>query len=275
MKKQTIQNFLNLPGIVGIALMDEHSRPYFCGIDKTLNFRQKEALIEGIQQVIGTTPPDFEAFDFRFAQRNAYIYKLINSLILLVVTDDQINIAIYQDAVIQLKQMLQANPQAVVSTFRLLSGSTTLQNQAEKNGRSDEDSRLTHNGKGGSQAFPREQASQGSPQYLWPEVVDTLNTITDATARYLGRLVVANAWQSTRLEASAIRYLDISRSGHFSCSSKVAVTLPMSWEHQELLQHWVQRFTARCSVVIRDYPDLVLRQTLTGRQQDILRIDMP
>ncbi len=52
MKQEVIEAFLNLPGVVGIGLMDGHSRPYFYGVDQNLNFQQKEALAHGIQQVI-------------------------------------------------------------------------------------------------------------------------------------------------------------------------------------------------------------------------------
>lgn len=55
MKQEVVQNFLDLPGIMGVALMDGRSRPFFCGIDQFLNFQQKEALAQGIRQVIETT----------------------------------------------------------------------------------------------------------------------------------------------------------------------------------------------------------------------------
>ncbi|HEY9884968.1 MAG TPA: hypothetical protein V6C98_15290, partial [Thermosynechococcaceae cyanobacterium] len=67
MKREVIQDFLNLPGIAGVALMDGRSRPYFCGIDQALNFQQKEALAQGILQVVETIPDSFDVFEFQFA----------------------------------------------------------------------------------------------------------------------------------------------------------------------------------------------------------------
>ena len=67
MEQQAILNFLNLPGIVGLGLIDDYSRPYFAGIGQSLNFQQKEALTQGIQQVISTTSADFESLDFKFS----------------------------------------------------------------------------------------------------------------------------------------------------------------------------------------------------------------
>ncbi|HEY9816238.1 MAG TPA: hypothetical protein V6D20_10635, partial [Candidatus Obscuribacterales bacterium] len=88
MQREVVQDFLNLPGIEGVALVDGRSRPYFCGVDQTLNFQQKEALAQGIQQVVETTPPDFEFFEFQFTGHQVYIYKLDHGVILLVLTSD-------------------------------------------------------------------------------------------------------------------------------------------------------------------------------------------
>ncbi|MBF2080006.1 MAG: hypothetical protein IGR76_16185, partial [Synechococcales cyanobacterium T60_A2020_003] len=85
MNKEVVQDFLNLPGIAGIALMDGRSRPYFFGIDQALNFQQKETLALGIQQVIETTPADFEFFEFQFVGHQIHIYKLSHGIILLVI----------------------------------------------------------------------------------------------------------------------------------------------------------------------------------------------
>ncbi|NJL86600.1 MAG: hypothetical protein HC886_12455 [Leptolyngbyaceae cyanobacterium SM1_1_3] len=68
MKRQVVQDFLNLPGIVGVALMDGRSRPYFCGVEQILNFQQREAIAQGIQQVVETTPVDLQSFSFQFCR---------------------------------------------------------------------------------------------------------------------------------------------------------------------------------------------------------------
>jgi hypothetical protein len=64
MESQAIQAFINCPGIIGLALMDGRSQPHFCGIEGLLNYQQREALTQGIQQVVSTTPLEFESFTF-------------------------------------------------------------------------------------------------------------------------------------------------------------------------------------------------------------------
>ncbi len=92
MKQEEIKDFLNLPGIVGIALMDgrpvagnsERSQPFFGGIDQAFDLQQKEALSKGVLQVIETIPEGFESFEFQFSAYQVYIYKLVFGRVLLV-----------------------------------------------------------------------------------------------------------------------------------------------------------------------------------------------
>lgn len=129
MKREEVEDFLNFPGIVGIALMDGRSRPYFYGVDQALNFQQKEALAQGIQQVVETTPPGFEFFEFQFTGHHAYIYKLDRGLILLVLTHTSLIYADYAQAIERLRSELKADAANAIATFRLLAGNISLSNQ--------------------------------------------------------------------------------------------------------------------------------------------------
>lgn len=130
MKRDVVRDFLNLPGIVGIALVDGRSRPFFFGIDQTLNFQQKEALAQGIQQVIETTPSNFEFFEFQFSGHQVYIYKLEHGIILLVLTNEQLVYSSYSPLVSQLKRDLQDDLSNAIANFRLVAGNVTLSSQS-------------------------------------------------------------------------------------------------------------------------------------------------
>ncbi len=130
MKREVVQDFLNLPGVTGIALMDGRSRPYFYGIDETLNFQQREALAQGIQQVVETTPAGFECYEFQFTGHQVYIYRLNHGIILLVLTGNDLIHARYRDAVENLKSELHQDAANAIATFRLLVGNLTLSGQS-------------------------------------------------------------------------------------------------------------------------------------------------
>lgn len=126
MKQEVIQDFLNLPGIVGVALMDGRSRPYFCGVDRTLNFQQKEALAQGILQVVATIPEGFESFEFQFTGHQVHIYKLAHGIILLVLTRKDLIYSDYLKTIKDLKAALQEDITNAIATFRLIAANASL-----------------------------------------------------------------------------------------------------------------------------------------------------
>jgi len=274
MKRQIILNLLNLPGIVGLGLMDGHSRPYFSGIDRALNFQQKEALAQGIQQVISTAPPGFESFDFRFAQREAWIYKLKDGVILLVVTDSQLDTLVYNDTVAQLKNALESDPHSAVSTFRLLAGSTTLGRNTEGNTSGfPEDGGTTLVASANSARPP--SAKRAADPTTWNDYLAALNALTDATAPYLGKIVVANTWRATRPQTDSLNLIQLDRDGHFSLNPEgsVSANAPIETTTYTAMHEWVAKFVQRCSTIIRDYVAMVIQEQLSDHQKAILQVD--
>jgi hypothetical protein len=126
MKQEVIEDFLNLPGIAGVALMDRRSRPYFCGVDRTLNFQQKEALATGILQVLETIPEEFEGFKFHFSGHQVHIYKLDHGIILLVLTRENLVFSDYSQTIKNLKAALREDIANAIARFRLIAGNLTL-----------------------------------------------------------------------------------------------------------------------------------------------------
>ncbi|MBD2101166.1 hypothetical protein [Leptolyngbya sp. FACHB-261] len=130
MKREVVQDFLNLPGIAGVALMDGHARPYFYGLDQALNSRQREALAQGILQVVETTPEGFESFEFQFANHQVFIYKLSRGIVLLVLADNSLTRPSYLQVVSLLRKTFQEDIQNAIATFKLLAGSLVQSNRS-------------------------------------------------------------------------------------------------------------------------------------------------
>ena len=256
--------------------MDGQSRPYFSGIDRALNFQQKEALTQGIQQVVSTTPAGFDSFNFRFAQRDAWIYKLKNGVILLVVTDSELDTLVYNDTVDRLKETIESDPHSAVSTFRLMAGSTTLGRIADADA-----SPPMSAAPAPAIAAPSQSASPpGAPAppdpITWQDGLAALNALTDATAPYLGKIVVANTWRATRPAGDVLNSLQVDRNGHFSlkaAGAEMTESAPIEATIYTAMQEWVSKFVQRCSMFIRDYGAMVIDQSLTDHQKAVLQVD--
>lgn len=126
MSREVIQDFLHLAGIVGIALTNRRMRPYFYGLDSVLD-RTKQALGQGVLQVVENVPEGFESFEFHFANHVVFIYKLKHGLVLLVLTDSDLKPVNYERGIAKIKYLIETDTYNTVAYFKLLLGSVTQQ----------------------------------------------------------------------------------------------------------------------------------------------------
>lgn len=124
MSREVIQDFLNLAGVVGIALTNRRMRPYFYGLDAVLD-RTKQALGQGVLQVVENVPEGFESFEFHFAGHVVFIYKLTHGLVLLVLTDRDLKAVDYHRGITKIKYLIETDTYNTVAYFKLLLGSVT------------------------------------------------------------------------------------------------------------------------------------------------------
>jgi hypothetical protein len=279
MKRQVIQNVLNLPGISGMALIDGRNRPFFFGPDISLNTQQQDALAQGIQQVVSTTPDHFETFGFRFTNQLTHIYKLDQGLILLVLVTDQLALKDYRMAIGQLKATLMEAPHNAVPTFRLLAGCVTLGNGAIP---PDADPPGTATA---AAAAPSPDISSPTPGPSPPtasgaalsgagpakagcqEVVEALNHLSDGAVQYLGKIIVANTWKQSRPAQPWLDQFVIGKDGDFTVGPQSYK--PLTPEQHQWIRDWVAAFLTRGGRTIRNFPTLV-SQTLSPPEQELL-----
>jgi len=124
MSREVIQDFLNLAGVVGIALTNRRMRPYFYGLDSILD-RTKQALGQGVLQVVENIPDGFESFEFHFVGHTVFIYKLTHGLVLLVLTDRELDLNNYGHGITKIKFLIETDTYNTVAYFKLLLGSVT------------------------------------------------------------------------------------------------------------------------------------------------------
>lgn len=287
MNREVVQDFLNLPGIVGVALMDGRSRPYFCGIDQTLNLKQKEALSQGIQQVVATTPADFQFFEFRFIEHQVHIYKLNQGIILLVLSNSRLNRASYFQAIELLKAALQSDVSSAIATFRLLAGTITLSDPNSRKRQVSAPPKPPNSGSNGAAtpklappkplpvsstpAIAAPPPEPVTPQSTLKDLLSALNHLSQFTTQYLGTTVITNYWKATRPPIEWLSHFQIDRAGGISFSEALSLQAPaISLEQQQWIQQWVVAFIQRCSKVIRDFPQIIKHAALDDRQKTLL-----
>ncbi|MBD2089559.1 hypothetical protein H6F67_06800 [Microcoleus sp. FACHB-1515] len=227
MKREVVQDFLNLPGIAGVALMDGRSRPFFCGLDQILSLPQREMLAQGIHQVMITTPANFERFEFQFVRYQVHLYKLAHGLVLLILASVEFD-AVHHAQIERLKLELQDFASAI-ATFRLLSGTITLSEQR----------------------YPKRLTEAAIDP---ADLVNALNQMSQLASRYLGATVSSNYWKATRPTEQELAAFEVDRT---ACIQFTGASTRINAKTQQQIQVWAATFVDRGTKIIRDFPILI------------------
>ncbi|MFH7245530.1 MAG: hypothetical protein ACHWZW_22065 [Spirulina sp.] len=271
MKRQVIQNFLNLPGLSGVGLIDGRNRPFFLGPDIQLNTSQQDALAQGIQQVIETIPKGFDSFSFRFTHQFVHIYKLDQGLILMVLMADQMPLSAYRSAIHQLTDTLMEEPHNVVSTFRLLAGCVTLSSASMNPPAASAPAAAPI--APGTRAPSADgnsvvgNSAAGSRVVSGNDLIAALNHLSDGATQYLGKIIVANAWKQSRPDQPWLTQFEISKDGHFSLPNAAE---PVTPEQQQWVRDWVKAFIDRGSRTIRSFKGIIGDGVLSPQEVTLL-----
>lgn len=249
MSQEVIRDFLNVPGIEGFALIYGECQPIFYSKNPKFEVIQKDALFQGILQVVETIPTGFEVFEFRFSERQISLYRLLSGAVLLIVRDKTV---IDETEKIQLQAFQTwlesdlAGAIAAISTLDL------------------------------SPEFP-----------TLKDFLNALNQLCDFTTQYLGAPVIVNYLKSSRPDVEWLHQFQIERfakrnsEGISSTKSEGSPQIiflgelskteqPLTEQELDCLRHWTTAFVRRCSLVVRDFDALIEQKALSDVQKALL-----
>lgn len=231
MNQEVIRDFLNVPGIVGIALLSGQSEPVFYSHNPAFLHQQLESLSQGILQVVETIPPQYEALEFRFAKNQIVLHRLPQNLIVLVIKDAARIDQSFTSAFENLRSWIAQNPAIALEQL---------------------------------QALPI------APLPKLKELIEAFNQLSQFTKQYLGVAVVVNYLKSSRPDSEWIEQFQINRLGQVTAIGESSLEQALSTQEHELFRQWAAQFIRRCSQAVRDYATLVEQNALTDRQKALL-----
>ncbi len=258
MEKETLESFLSIRGVMGVALLSRTGRPFFYRSFQDLDSRQQQALAEGLFQVLQTMPPGLDYFDFQFAEQRVFVYPLGPEWVLLVAVNDELVMPVYTLAVNRLRAELQQDTPKGLATLRLFTSQAEAARNAAQPSSALAESRRAQKEEPGSQP---EATATGSRMEM-DVFVQSLNRLCQITAGYLGKAVIVNYWKASRQEvverqgssAEWLNQFEIERSGqiHYKGTLK-----ELDESQQKVLRDWVLAFFRRCEEVIHDFRNLI------------------
>ncbi|MGG6269787.1 hypothetical protein ACQ4M3_30510 [Leptolyngbya sp. AN03gr2] len=232
MSQEVIRDFLNLPGIVGIALLSGQSQPVFYSHDPAFSQGQPELLSQGILQVVETIPPEYETLEFRFAKNQIALHRLSRNFIILVIKDESQLDEKFTGAFQNLRSWIEQDPKTAIEQFQTL---PTV------------------------------------PLPTLKDLIEAFNQLSQFTTRYLGIAVITNYLKSSRPAIEWMEQFQVNRSGQITLIGEPSeLEQSVSVQEQEWFRHWVAQFIRRCSQAVRDYAALVEQNALTDTQKALL-----
>ncbi|MEN9229428.1 MAG: hypothetical protein Q6L68_00855 [Thermostichus sp. DG02_5_bins_236] len=241
MEKETLDSFLSIQGVMGVALLSRTGRPYFYRSFQDLDSRQQQALAQGLFQVLETMPQGFDYFDFQFAEQRVFVYPLSAEWVLLVAVSDNLVMPAYSLAVNRLRSDLQRDTQKGLATLRFFTSQveTTTQNMTQ----------------------PSSALAAGTRMEM-DTFMQSLNRLCQITTGYLGKAVIVNYWKAARQEvlqqqgsgAELLNQFEIERSGQIRYGGTLK---ELDEADQKVLRDWVLAFFRRCEEVIHDFRNLI------------------
>jgi hypothetical protein len=86
-----------------------------------------------------------------------------------------------------------------------------------------------------------------------------LNRLSDLAKKYLGTNMVVKYWKCSQ-SAIGLDLFEVSNSGELMLRDSTSTNL--NQEQQEKIQRWIEKFIANCSIIIRDFEQTILAETL-------------
>lgn len=312
MNREVIQDFLNLPGVIGVALTNRRMRPYFHGFNAILNGQQQQAMAQGIHQVIENIPEGLISFEFYFIGNIAFIYKLPHDLVLLVLGDKNLDIKEYEASIDRVKQEIEIDVYSAVATFKQLLGTITQTSlrHAENIGSNTHlsESKLQESEPKPATVSPRLEIITAEPSIETPlanpsaspsNIAEVLPTPVITTPEYQPTENKPSEYKLSefltalnKLSRFTTQYLGKVVVGNYWKSTRpdsawlqqitidrnATISCPdqeliiCSLEQQQQLQEWAKTYTKRCKQVIRNFDNMVMHDCLDAHQQMLLNI---
>jgi len=239
MSRELIQSLLNLRGVSGVVLANRRNRPYFFGVENLLD-RTKQMMAQGLLQIAENIPDTFDTFTFHFAGSCVFIYKLGQGTLLIAITSPELPTNEYQQIMAKIMHLVAVDPYNTIATLRSLVGTSSSSHST---------STIP------SAQLPSTPAAPAATEHKLSEVLQQLNHLSKFTTQYLGKVVVANYWKSTRQQTVWLAEFEIDRNAQLSHPK--ASTAGCSPDQQEQIKQWVKEYIKRCQQVIRNFDQLV------------------
>ncbi len=226
-----VQDFLNVTGIVGFALMDGSQLDYFHHLNDTLLSEDKALFAQNVAQVFATIPTEFFELDLQLQTHWTHLYRLDRSKVFVVWLGNAADRQRYQAALPPLLESLKDAPGPALDQLHLLAHKTNAIDDGE-----------------------RELAPMMPSLHM---MLSAINRVIAAGMEYLGKRILANQVLMTRPDQAWLKQISLDAQSHLVATAQLALQEPLTAEQYASLKLWSDRIIQAVRRVIRDFREIL------------------
>ncbi len=226
-----VQDFLNVTGIVGFALMDGSQLDYFHHLNDTLLSEDKALFAQNVAQVFATIPTEFFELDLQLQTHWTHLYRLDRSKVFVVWLGNAADRRRYQAVLPPLLESLKDAPGPALDQLHLLAHQTNAIDDGE-----------------------RELAPMMPSLHM---MLSAINRVIAAGMEYLGKRILANQVLMTRPDQAWLKQISLDAQSHLVATAQLALQEPLTAEQYASLKLWSDRIIQAVRRVIRDFREIL------------------
>ena len=261
---EIIRDFLTVPGIAGIALIDGYPTPRLYSADPNLEIHQPKVFLANMTQILRTLSPQVQQLDCFFGTYRLYIRRMGLGFTVAVLTHRDVKWRNSSDDLMPFCQAVQSHLKASIA---LLEDWASARNNNQLDGSSQKEKDL------GAVATEL-RAPSPAPAYnpslsLLQDYLNAFNHLSTIAAQYLGSTIIGSQVKRSRPQGEILAMITIVAKGQL-ISEVSEVDRVLSAEELQALRRWTQDFRGQCSKIIRDFDTIAQAAGLTKEEVALL-----
>lgn len=260
---EIIRDFLTVPGIAGIALInpliDGYPSPRLYSTDPKLEIHQPKVFLANVSHILRTLTPEVQQLDFFFGTYRVYVCRMGSGLTVVVLTHRDLKWRNSSEALRSFCQTVQSHLKASIP---LLEAWAFAQNHQLNYPPTE-----PHWDAATIDLCLPSPASLPSPSLpLLQDYLNAFNHLSNIAAQYLGGTIISNQVKRSRPQGETLAMITIVAKGQLVND----VDRLLSQEELQALRQWTQDFRGQCSRIIRDFDTTVQTAGLTKEEAMLL-----
>ncbi len=261
---EIIRDFLTVPGIAGIALIDPlidgYPTPRLYCADSQLKIYQPKVFLANVSQILRTLAQEVQQLDFFFGTYRLYVCRMEFGFTVVVLTDCNVKWRNSSEALRPFCQAVQSHLKPSIQLLEEWASAGTPQINYPPT-EPDREAATTDR-------LPPPPASLPSPSLpLLRDYLNAFNHLIAIAGQYLGGTITASQVKRSRPQGETLAMITIVAKGELTTLEADRVLSP---EEFQALRQWTQDLRGQCSKIIRDFDTTAQTAGLTNKEATLL-----